>query len=252
MPAAVAAATVRLEDLTSPEVAAAIARGHRIVLVPIGGVEQSGPHLALGKHNRRAELLAVRIAGALGNALVAPVVAYVPEGTIDPPSGHMRFAGTISIPTETFVATLEAIGASLARHGFRDVVFLGDHGGYQHELARAVERLNRRYAASGARTHAIADYYRAASDGFAALLRQRGFAEAVIGRHAGLADTSLMLALDPAKVRTERLADRDLPGVDGDPTRATAALGQAGVDLIVARSADAIRNAVARGRPSAQ
>ena len=47
--------------------------------------------MALGKHNRRVKLLSERIAVSLGNALVAPVIAYVPEGSLDPPSGHMRF-----------------------------------------------------------------------------------------------------------------------------------------------------------------
>jgi hypothetical protein len=47
------------------------------------------------------------IATRLGNALVAPVMAYVPEGAIDPPSGHMRYAGTLSLPVEVFVKVLE-------------------------------------------------------------------------------------------------------------------------------------------------
>jgi creatinine amidohydrolase len=47
------------------------------------------------------------IAKQLGNALVAPVVAYVPEGEIKPPSGHMRFAGTITLPHDVFARVLE-------------------------------------------------------------------------------------------------------------------------------------------------
>jgi creatinine amidohydrolase len=47
------------------------------------------------------------IAKQLGNALVAPVVAYVPEGEIKPTSGHMRFAGTITLPQDVFVRVLE-------------------------------------------------------------------------------------------------------------------------------------------------
>jgi creatinine amidohydrolase/Fe(II)-dependent formamide hydrolase-like protein len=55
-------------------------------------------------------LLAERIARALGHTLVAPVIAYVPEGRISPPSGHMRFPGTISVPGETFERVLESAG----------------------------------------------------------------------------------------------------------------------------------------------
>jgi creatinine amidohydrolase/Fe(II)-dependent formamide hydrolase-like protein len=86
------------------------------------------------------------------------------------------------------------------------------------------------------------EYYRAASTGFDQLLRERGFADAEIGRHAGLADTALSLALTPALVRTEALANaRSTPGVTGDPRRATAALGELGVNLIVERTVAAVR-----------
>src|SRR5947207_15010314 len=93
---------VSLDDYTWPEVATALNAGKTTIIVPIGGTEQNGPHMVLGKHNVRVKILAERIARALGNALVAPVIAYVPEGSTDPPSGHMRFAGTISVPERTF------------------------------------------------------------------------------------------------------------------------------------------------------
>src|SRR3954465_3649006 len=91
-----APASVFLEELTWPELREAQTKGKTTVIIPVGGTEQSGPQLALGKHNVRVQILARRIAESLGNALVAPVVSYVPEGSITPPSGHMRFPGTIS------------------------------------------------------------------------------------------------------------------------------------------------------------
>ncbi len=93
--------SVFLEDLTSFELRAAVASGSTTVLVPIGGTEQNGPHMALGKHNVRVKALAGQIAQKLGNAIVAPVLAYVPEGSIVPPVAHMRFSGTISIADAT-------------------------------------------------------------------------------------------------------------------------------------------------------
>src|SRR5450755_1830626 len=116
-PVAQAAASVFLEELTWTELRDDIHAGKTTVIVPIGGTEQSGPHMALGKHNVRARALAGRIAESLGNALVAPVIAYVPEGSIDPPAGHMRFAGTISIPESAFEATLEGAARSLRQAG---------------------------------------------------------------------------------------------------------------------------------------
>ncbi|MDE1951115.1 MAG: creatininase family protein, partial [Burkholderiales bacterium] len=80
------AASVQLEDLTWTELRDQVAAGTTTALVPVGGTEQSGPHMALGKHNVRVKALAARIAERLGRTVVAPVIAYVPEGAIDPPT----------------------------------------------------------------------------------------------------------------------------------------------------------------------
>jgi len=248
-PAAGAAeATVFLEDMTWTEVRDAIAAGRTTVIVPVGGTEQSGPHMALGKHNVRARVLAGRIAAQLGDALVAPVVAYVPEGDVAGQSGHIRFAGTISVTPEAFKGVLEGAARSFRRAGFRDIVLIGDHGGYQSDLAAVAAKLNREWAATPVRVHFIADYYKASAEPFAAALRQHGLTETQIGTHAGSADTSLMLAVDPRLVRADRLAQAPAAadGTYGDPRASTAALGQVGVDLIVAASVNAIRRATVR------
>ena len=91
-----------LEDLTWTEVSDALAAGTTTVIIPTGGTEQNGPHMVLGKHNVLVKHKAGEVAGRLGNALVAPVMAYVPEGDIDPPTGHMRFPGTITTPPDVF------------------------------------------------------------------------------------------------------------------------------------------------------
>ena len=237
-------ASVYIEDFTSPELQTRIDAGATTVLVPIGGTEQSGPHIALGKHNARARLLAGRIAERLGNATVAPVIAYVPEGSITPPVGHMRFAGTISVPAAAFESLLESTARSLCAHGVRDVFFVGDHGGYQNSEARVAGR----FAHDGScRVHALPEYYQATQTAYVADLKRRGFSDAEIGVHAGLADTSLSLALDRASVRSSLLAAGARAGrnggVHGDPTRATAELGQLGVARIVDASVAAIRAA---------
>jgi creatinine amidohydrolase/Fe(II)-dependent formamide hydrolase-like protein len=239
--------SVLLEDLTWQELRDEIRAGKTTILVPIGGTEQNGPHMALGKHNARVRVLAEKIAVKLGNAIVAPVVAYTPEGSIDRPSQHMRFPGTITIPDDAFERTLVGVARSFRRHGFKDVVFLGDHGGYRESLDRVAARLNKSWADSNERVHPLPEYYRAMTDDFEALLRKRGHSDAEIGSHAGLADTSLTLATNRALVRP--LPETPLKpedGVHGDPRRATAELGAEGVDLIVARSVEAIRKAVRR------
>src|SRR5438874_5763517 len=101
-------ASLYVEDLTWTELRDLIAAGATTIIIPIGGTEQNGPHMAIGKHNVRVKLLAGKISTALGNALVAPVVAYVPEGTIEPPTGHMRFPGTITVPEDVFEKVIES------------------------------------------------------------------------------------------------------------------------------------------------
>ena len=91
-------AGVFIDDLTWTELRAEIASGKTTILVPIGGTEQNGPHMTLGKHNVRAAALAQKIAQALGSALVAPTLAYVPEGGVNPPTAHMRFPGSMTLP----------------------------------------------------------------------------------------------------------------------------------------------------------
>jgi creatinine amidohydrolase len=239
-----APASVYIEDLTWTELRDLIAGGKTIAIVPVGGTEQNGPHMAIGKHNVRVRLLAGRIAAGLGNALVAPVLPYVPEGAIDPPTGHMRFPGTITVPQDAFDKIIEYAARSLARHGFRDIVFLGDHGSYQKDLAAVATHLNRDWAKTPVRAHATSEYYSQSAHGFAKLLESQGYSAAEIGTHAGLADTSLAMAVDPSLVRGDRL--RPGEGDNGDPSRASAALGAQGVELIVTKTIEAIRRATAR------
>ena len=242
-----AAASVHLEELTWTDVRDALRAGTTTVIIPVGGTEQNGPHMALGKHNVRVKALAGQVAAALGDALVAPVLAYVPEGAITPPSGHMRFPGTISISEAAFKGVLEGAARSLKQAGFTQVVLIGDHGGYQSLLEAVAARLNRDWSATPARAHFIADYYHATQALYLDALRAQGFKEAQIGTHAGLADTSLALAVEPGLVRTDRLAAAHeagpANGVAGDPRVSSAALGRLGVELIVARTTAAIRNA---------
>jgi creatinine amidohydrolase len=224
-----AAGTVMLEDLTWVELRARIRAGATAVIVPTGGTEQNGPHMVLGKHNYIVRHTAQRIARTLGRTLVAPVIAYVPEGRIDPPRGHMRFAGTISLPEPAFEALLEATARSLRAHGFRTIFFLGDSGGNQRVQARVAKRLTRRWRRRGIRVVHVGDYY--GKNGQTAWLRKRGETARTIGNHAGIRDTSELLAVHPQGVRTRMLEPGAMPrmkrpGHDGDPSRTSAQRGR--------------------------
>ena len=244
-----AAGSVYLEDLTTAEVSATLRAGHTTLIIPVGGTEQNGPHMALGKHNTRVHVLAGRIATRLGNAVVAPVLAYVPEGNINPPTEHMRFAGTISIPDSTFRAVLSGAAQSFRQHGFTHIVLLGDSGNYQSSLQTVADSLNKSWTGSPARAHSVGSYYTTTQTTYVDALKARGLSAAQIGTHAGVADTALLMAVAPQMVKPELLAlaarEGRAGGTGGDPRAATAELGQLGVDAIVSQTVDAIRRATA-------
>ena len=106
-------ATVILEELTWTEVRDLIRGGVTTIIVPTGGTEQNGPHMAIGKHNVRVKALSAAIARALGGTLVAPVLAYVPEGGLTPPTGHMRYPGTVTVPESVFEGVSRGGGPEL-------------------------------------------------------------------------------------------------------------------------------------------
>jgi creatinine amidohydrolase/Fe(II)-dependent formamide hydrolase-like protein len=246
--------TVQLEQLTWTEMRDAAHAGKTTIIIPIGGTEQSGPYIAVGKHNVRAAVLSDRIARQLGDALVAPVITYVPEGDTDPPTSHMQFPGTITVPTDVFERTVQSAAESFHLHGFTNIVLLGDHGGYQSSLNTVAERLNERWAASRAlpraRVFFIPEYYQAVETTFAKELQVRGFG-ADIGAHADLMDTSLTLAVDPSMVRLQQLRQAPKPSASvgvygGDPRKASAALGQLGIDAQISAAVQAIRRATSK------
>ena len=243
-----ARADVFLENLTWMELRDQIAGGSTTVIIPVGGTEQSGPQLALGKHNARVEFLAAKIAEAAGHTLVAPVIKYVPEGNIDPPTEHMRFPGTLTIDDKTFIQLLEQTAASLRHAGFTHVIFIGDHGGYQKDLAVAADALNKQWNGKS-RALALLKYYDITQNDYVQALHEAGMTNDEIGTHAALADTSLEMATAPQMVRPDKLQEKGIFGAQngvygGNPARSSAALGQKGVDLIIAGTVTEIRNFV--------
>jgi creatinine amidohydrolase len=148
------------EELTFMEVRDAIRSGTTTVIVATGGVEQNGPYVVGGKHNFVLQTVLPYIARAIAPALIAPIVKFVPEGNIEPtPSGHMAYAGTISLEPATFEALLTDICRSYKAHGFLDIVLLGDSGGNQAGMERVAAALNQRWAAEQARVHYLGEYY---------------------------------------------------------------------------------------------
>lgn len=238
--------SVFLEELTWTEVRDAIDSGTTTVIIPTAGTEQNGPHMVLGKHKFIINYASAMIARELGNALVAPVVTYVPEGDVNNPTrGHMSKAGTITFPEEFYMKLLEYAARSLAVHGFTDIVMIGDSGGNQNGMRLVAEMLNEEWVAEGARVHFVGDYY--ANNGFREWLMEQGETQETIGGHAGISDTSQLLAVDPRHIRTDKLAPGggfEDSGVSGDPTRASVERGVRGIRFKVDAALNQIRELV--------
>jgi creatinine amidohydrolase len=210
-----------LSSMTSPEVSAA---GARILLVPVGSLEQHGPHLPLDTDTRIAAALAGALAEARTDVLLAPAIAIGSSGE------HEGFAGTLSIGTD--VLNLVLVELVRSNRDFAHVVFVNGHGGNLEAMQRSAGQL----VAEG---HSVFTFSPSVPGGDA---------------HAGRTETSLMLHLDPSVVRldlasvgaTEPLGEL-LPlmrtggvravspnGVLGDPTGASAEEGAELFAMLVA------------------
>jgi creatinine amidohydrolase/Fe(II)-dependent formamide hydrolase-like protein len=240
--------SVFLEDLTWMEVRDAIAGGKTTVIIPTGGTEQNGPHIVLGKHNYLVKYKAGEIANRLGNALVAPVVAYVPEGDVDPPSGHMRYAGTITTPQDVFVKVLEYAARSFKQHGFLDVVLVGDSGGNQEGQRLVAAALNKEWGPTPVRVHHITAYYPGRGDDWVV---SQGVSAEDVGTHAGTHDTASLMYINPSMLRFDRMVvgkAGDGQGHTGNPARATALFGRRILEMQIEDATTQIRELRASSR----
>ncbi len=237
--------TVFLEEMTWLEVRDAMRSGKRTLIIAAGGVEQNGPYLALGKHNVILRATTERIARVLGDALVAPIVPFVPEGDIEPPSGHMRYPGTVSVTESTFEALLTDIARSMRTHGFEHVILIGDSGGNQEGMARVADALSREWGGGGPTIHFIPEYYD--NPRWQEWLKERGVREVDEGLHDDVRHSSIMMTVDPTTVRMKQRRARGLFSINGvelDPADETIRLGHELVDFQARVTVDAIRKAL--------
>lgn len=150
--------TVWLEEMTWMDVRDALKAGKTTAIVATGGMEPNGPWLVTGKHNYVLHANCDAVARKLGNALCAPIVKFVPEGSYDPPSGHMTSPGTISLKENTFRAVLADIVGSLKAHGFTKIFLIGDSGGNQAGQRAVADSLNKLWGGSTLVAH-LQEYY---------------------------------------------------------------------------------------------
>jgi creatinine amidohydrolase len=239
--------SVFIEELTWMEVRDAVRGGKTTVLIATGGIEQSGPYLAVGKHNYILRATTAAIARKLGDALVAPIVPFVPEGDIDPPSGLMRYPGTVGVRPETFKQLLRDMAMCFRAHGFEHVILIGDHGSNQTPMREVAEELSASWRGGRTDTHFIPEYYD--YPGLTAWLESQGIHEVDEGLHDDYGITALMMTVDRELVRTkERLAKGrfSINGVSLSPPEKTIEVGRRAVEYRADRTVAAIRKALSR------
>ncbi len=237
-----AAPLVEFENMTWPEVKAALAAGKTTALFYTGGTEQRGPQNINGGHNYMAKATVKELAVRLGNAIAMPVLAYTPN------SASAQLPGTIGLTPELLSAMLERMSEEAIKTGFKNVVLMGDHGGGQPNAYKSVaEKLDAKYAPQGVHVFYADSIYAPRQAAFDEWLAKNGYPT---GGHASLIDTSELLYLcADACVRKELVATalgdpvqapgaprdpnatRLNNGITGDARRSTAELGKRMFDL---------------------
>ncbi len=236
--------SVFIEELTWMEVRDAIHQGKSTALVATGGIEQNGPYLVTGKHNVVLRAVTEAIARELGDTLVAPIIKLVPEGDFDPPTGHMKYPGTIGLSQETFRALLRDVAKSLKVHGFENILFIGDSGGNQSGMKQVAEELSKAWGGA-TRVHYIPEFYD--YEGLEEWLESRGIRQESEGLHDDFAITSMMMTVDPETVRYEQRVNKGLDSINGvalTPKSKAIELGRASVAWRASATVAAIRKAL--------
>jgi creatinine amidohydrolase/Fe(II)-dependent formamide hydrolase-like protein len=238
--------TVWLEEMTWMDVRDALRAGKTTVIIATGGMEPNGPWLVTGKHNYVLRANCEAIARKLGNALCAPIIEYVPEGNIEPPSSHMTSPGTISLRPATFRAVLTDIVHSLRMHGFKTIILIGDSGSNQGPQRSVADSLTAIWKGDPIVAH-VQEYYDYAS--VARHMSTRGIPE---GEGDGLHDDPIitlnMFIADPRSVRFDERVAAGKATINGfsiaDRARSTA-LAREIVEFRATQTVEAINRAIA-------
>ena len=244
--------SIWIEELTWMEVRDELASGKTTAIISTGGIEQNGPYLATGKHNFVLRGACDRIARKLGDALCAPIISLVPEGNHSPPSGHMRYPGTISLRQETFEALLTDVASSLKVHGFENIIFIGDSGGNQRGMENTAKILNEKWGEKVA--YYIPEFYRY-GDVSKYAEQTFGIKQVSEGIHDDFVITSLMMLTDPSSVRYDQrvaVGKASIKGVSIVPKEKTIEIGNALMNFRVDRTIKAIKEAMSAGTSNSQ
>lgn len=205
---------------------------HAVAVLPLGAIEQHGPHLPTHTDARIVEEVARRTMGRLDDSVPTPLLPTLPYGSSD---HHLGFGGTLSLRSDTMTQVLHDLIRSISRAGFQRVLLLNGHGGNSDICGAVAKQASLDFDVLAA----WVSYWK---------LLDPDIRDGLVPGHAGDFETSVMLALEPDRVdmaaaRPSPAAwpSRRQPGVlwsdlrlwegldgfTGDPTEASAERGEA-------------------------
>ena len=238
--------------LTGPDIRATAARGNALAVLPVGSLEQHGPHLPVITDTRTAWEISIRAARIAAEAMPVLVLPGMWTGMSE---HHLPFGGTITLSFAEFRGVLAGVVRSLRAIAFGRLLIVNGHGGNIEPLAVAARELGVEY---GLPVVSTTPWFIAAKEVAELMETAQG------PQHACEAETSVMLAMVPDLVRTDKLEEavRQAPpavasragfsrfwsfserapvtGVKGDPRPATAAKGEKMLDAMAAALAQAM------------
>jgi len=243
--------SVWLEELTWLDVRDAMRAGKTTIILPTGGMEQNGTYLATGKHNYVMRAMCEAVARKLGNALCGPNVAFVPEGSIDPPSGHMHYPGSISVSEQTFQTLLTDIANSYRVTGFSNVILIGDSGGNQRGMREVANTLGAKWAGTKSHIYHIPEFYDDFNKVVEYIEKTYGWKQVSDGSHDDALITAILLTVDPSYARMKQRASKGLTktnAIELTPLAKAVEVGKAVVDKRADITVEAIKKAMAAAK----
>lgn len=238
--------SVFMEDMTWSEITNAMKAGKTTVILPAGGIEATGPFITLNKHQNMLRAQTDIIAHKLGNALVAPVVRYVP-----PDDGQRGpYVGDFNISLAAYKSILTDICTTLKDDGFKEIILIGDHQGAQRGLKEVAAELTPTWAGSSTHVRFVAEYYdRTAVQNY--IRDTLGIKEERLpggGFGDNYYNTAILFAANPEGIRLQQRIDADsltVNGVSLKPVEKTIANGKHILEIQTDQTVKAIQKAIA-------
>lgn len=181
-----------------------------VAVLPVGAIEQHGPHLPV----ETDALIAGRIAEAAVEAVPELPVLLLPLMPVGKSNEHIDYPGTLTLPVETLIALWREIGESVARSGIRKLLFINSHGGQPQVMEIVARELRVRRQMLCVTSNW---WHMGLPDGLIPAEEERH------GIHGGLVETSLVLHLRPDLVRMDRAEDFQpvMAEIEGDTEKLT-------------------------------